>query len=84
MSGNELEWCWDWYVDYLAPPYILAGSPYLGGTDPRGPESGYASQRIARGGSWGSYAEFSRCCTRGSFNPSNVGDNFGFRCVRGF
>jgi formylglycine-generating enzyme required for sulfatase activity len=39
MAGNVFEWCWDWY-----------GTPYAGGTDPRGPGSG--SYRVLRGGFW--------------------------------
>ena len=42
MTGNEWEWCWDWYSSTY---YIL--SPAM---DPRGPSSG--SFRLARGGCW--------------------------------
>ena len=41
MSGNVLEWCWDWYDGRYA-----AGSQ----VDPSGPSSG--KYRVLRGGSW--------------------------------
>ena len=70
MTGNVSEWCGDWY-----------GTPYAGGSDPRGPASG--NGRVLRGGSWYGTAYDSRCACRNFDLPSDAFSVYGFRCVRG-
>lgn len=67
LCGNVYHWCWDWY-----------GTPYAGGTDPRGPASG--ANRVVRGGDWNSFAANCRVAARASGNPV-VNAGFGFRAV---
>jgi len=76
MAGNLSEFCWDWYD----PPPYPAGSAYLGGTDPRGPDSSIVDHRCVRGGGYNNSANDLRCGCRGNvnFDPNY---NVGFRCV---
>jgi formylglycine-generating enzyme required for sulfatase activity len=72
MAGNAAEWCWDWY-----------GTPYAGGTDPRGPASSPYSARVTRGGNWDDLANGLCCANRHFLAPNVVYDIYGFRCVHG-
>ena len=69
LSGNVLEWCYDWYGPYST------GSQ----TDPRGPDAG--TYRVVRGGSWGHNARNCRVTKRFSITPTISNYFFGFRVV---
>jgi len=68
MSGNVLEFCWDWFADYTEQEK---------GTRATGPE--YGSQRVNRGGSWSPYTSFIAAGDRYSYDPNEVYNYMGFR-----
>jgi len=67
MSGNVWEWCSDCYGDYTSAAK----------TNPTGPYSG--SNRVFRGGSWGSVAGDVRVSARTYSKPDYSRDGLGFR-----
>jgi formylglycine-generating enzyme len=73
MAGNVFEWCWD----FFSAPY---GQPTT--TNPTGPATG--SDRVIRGGSWVSLAQYACCAARASAPASAADINYGFRCVKRF
>lgn len=70
MSGNVLEFCWDWFADYTEQK----------GTRATGPEIG--SERVCRGGSWAPYTAFRGAGDRYSFDPNETYNYMGFRIAQ--
>ena len=68
MSGNVLEYCWDWFADYNK-----SSSNY-------GPDFG--EQRVCRGGSFSEYTPFVYCGDRYSYDPNEAYNFTGFRICR--
>ncbi len=71
MSGNVLEFCWDWDANY-AP--AEEGETYYG------PPIGYA--RVSRGGSWSPYAGYILAGDRYAYDPDEAYNYMGFRFCR--
>lgn len=70
MSGNVMEWCWDWY-----------GSYKNSATDnPTGPSKG--NERVYRGGSFGYDRNLVRVSFRASRTPGYGDRDLGFRLAR--
>ena len=71
MTGNVLEWCYDWYQgDYYAQ------SP---DANPAGPAEGMF--RVARGGSWSTSTPDCRTARRFRYVPASRENNLGFRVL---
>ena len=68
MSGNVVEWCWDWYDDSI---------PADGHTDPKGVSSG--SLRVIRGGGWLTGTVYAARAVRGSNLPGDRYASLGLR-----
>lgn len=69
MSGNVVEWCYDWYSDTITSE-----------TPPLGPSSG--SRRVQRGGNWFSISNYAAVSYRWGYGPSVRDSYTGFRLVR--
>lgn len=73
MSGNLLEFCWDWFANYKEQGENKRAS---------GPE--YGSQRVSRGGSFSPYTMFYYTGDRYSYDPNECYNYMGFRLVQSF
>ncbi len=71
MSGNVMEYCWDWYSDYTPIP-----------VNQRAIGPNYGSERVSRGGSCSPYAGYCECGTRYSYDPNECYNYMGFRVVQ--
>lgn len=69
MSGNVMEFCWDWFSDYKEEK-----GPYYG------PSIG--SQRVSRGGSFSEYTMFYYASDRYSYDANECYDYMGFRLAQ--
>jgi len=70
MSGNVIEWCWDWLGDYTADAQV----------NPVGPSRGL--YRVMRGGGWSGKDFLSRVLFRHNNQAPYIGINLGFRVAR--
>ena len=72
MSGNVLEYCWDWFSEIYQEQKAgqLATGPI------------YAEQRVSRGGSYSEYTMFIYTADRYSFDPNEYYSYMGFRIAR--
>jgi formylglycine-generating enzyme required for sulfatase activity len=69
MSGNVLEFCWDWYGQYQEN--YTAGSRDTGMI--------FGAERVSRGGSWSPYTGFILAGDRYAFDPNEAYNYMGFR-----
>jgi formylglycine-generating enzyme required for sulfatase activity len=70
MSGNVMEWCWDWLDTYPSEPQY----------NPAGPSRGL--YRVIRGGGWSVRDNYSRIAYRHNNQAHYYGINLGFRLAR--
>jgi formylglycine-generating enzyme required for sulfatase activity len=73
MTGNVLEYCWDWFAPYAKSALDNAGKP----ARDTGPKTG--SERVSRGGSWSPFTAFLLTGDRYSYDPNVYYNYLGFR-----
>jgi formylglycine-generating enzyme required for sulfatase activity len=76
MTGNQWEWCNDWYSATYYPSGTTASNPQ---DNPKGPNTG--TLRSTRGGSFVSLATTCRVGNRSNFAPNYCELKHGFRLV---
>ncbi|MBP2654250.1 MAG: Protein of unknown function precursor [Firmicutes bacterium] len=72
MSGNVMEWCWDWYMD----DYYKKGE----NNNPNGPK--YGDEKVVRGGEYGNGEGWLYVCNRLHLFRRHTSNGVGFRLVR--
>lgn len=70
MSGNVMEWCYDWYGSYSSSDE----------NDPAGKAWDY--DRVNRGSSWGNSDSYCNVSVRSDSSPNGRNDSLGLRLVR--
>lgn len=78
MAGNVWEWTWNWWVDDYNHASVIT-------TDPVGPDSPIAADkifRVRRGGGYAYGAMFLRNAERMGRAPTYIANYFGFRSIR--
>ena len=74
MSGNVQEWCWDIYDNPLPNPLP---------SDYTGADPGTGTDRVVRGGHWGTDSNDAACAYRTVADQTSPGsENIGLRIVR--
>lgn len=84
MSGNVLEFCWDWFARYDKADTEVTADKRAAADDTEnvskavyGPR--YGTDRVCRGGSWSPYAAFLFSADRYAYNPGEAYNYMGFR-----
>ena len=72
LTGNVMEWCWDWYGSY----------PTTAQTNYQGAAMGSYPYRVGRGGGWFNGASYCTVAAQGNVGPYYRNNGIGFRVVR--
>ena len=78
MSGNVMEWCWDWLEIYSPLPYDNPVGPPLSSR----PSDAQGQTRVIRGGAFSTHLDYSHVAYRHNNQPYYRGVNLGFRVAR--